>query len=267
MATSLAPYVTHPNLPQFHSQIEDCAERLAEVGALARELDIRLSSHPGQYTVLNSESEGVRDLAVAEVEAQTRLFDAMGLPPESVIVVHIGGVAGGKDAGSERFERAAQLLTDRARDRIVIENDDRSYALSDAFEISRTTGIKIVWDALHHHCNDPERIPDAEALDLALATWPDGVVPKIHYSSPRLDVGESKRKEGRRVIREPVLPQLRAHADLIDPLAFESFLRGPLAGKEADVMIEAKAKDLAAIRLRDQLAARGIEWRDGRLAI
>jgi UV DNA damage endonuclease len=265
MPTAMAPYVTHPDLPQFHGQIEECAERLAEAGALAAELDVRLSSHPGQYTVLNSKSESVATLAIAEVEAQARMFDAMGLPPESIVVVHVGGTAGGKEAGLERFERAAERLTDRARERLVIENDDRTYALCDVVELSRRTGIKVVWDALHHHANDPEHIPDAEALDLALGTWPDGVVPKIHYSSPRLDVSEKKRKVGRRVLREPVLPQLRAHADLIDPLAFESFLRGPLAGRDVDVMLEAKAKDLAAMRLRDQLTERGIAWRAGRV--
>ncbi len=267
MATALAPYVTHPGLPQFHAQIEECADRLSEVGGLAGELDIRLSSHPGQYTVLNSESESVRDLAIAEVEAQTRLFDTMGLPGEAIVVVHVGGAAGGKDAGRERFEAAAERLTDRARERLVIENDDRTYALCDVVALSRRTGIKVVWDALHHHCNDPDGIPEGEALDLALGTWPDEVVPKIHYSSPRLDVSEKKRKEGRRVFRDPVMPQLRAHADLIDPLAFESFVRGPLAGRSVDVMLEAKAKDLAALRLRGQLEARGFAWNSGRVTL
>ena len=266
MATALAPYVTHPELPQFHGQIEECADRLAEIGELARELDIRLSSHPGQYTVLNSESGEVRDSAIAEVEAQTRLFDAMGLPRESVVVVHVGGAAGGRDAGADRFESASEQLTERARERLVIENDDRTYSVGDVVALSERTGIKVVWDALHHHCNDPDRLTDSEALGLALATWPDDVVPKIHYSSPRLDVSEKKRKEGRRVVRQPVLPQLRAHADLIDPLAFEAFLRGPLSGRDVDVMLEAKAKDLAVIRLREQLGERGIEWGAGRLA-
>jgi UV DNA damage endonuclease len=266
MATALAPYVTHPDLPQFHGQIEECSERLAEVGALARELEVRLSSHPGQYTVLNSESEDVRDSSLAEVEAQARLFDAMDLPPESVVVVHVGGAAGGLDAGTERFCAAAELLSERARERLVIENDDRTFAIAEVAAISKRTGIKAVWDAHHHHANDPDLIPESEALDIALGTWPEGVRPKIHYSSPRLDIGEKKRKEGRRVIREPVLPQLRAHADLIDPLAFESFLRGPLAGRKVDVMVEAKGKDLAVLRLREQLGVRGFGWEQGRIS-
>ena len=51
-----------------------------------------------------------------------------------------------------------------------------------------------------------------------------------------------------------MLPQLRAHADMIDPIGFEHFLRETAAGLEFDVMLEAKAKDLALLRLREQLA-------------
>jgi UV DNA damage endonuclease len=71
-------------------------------------------------------------------------------------------------------------------------------------------------------------------------------------------VEEHKRKVGRRVERRLVLPQLRAHADTIDPIAFEHFVTATAAGLDLDVMLEAKAKDLALLRLREQLAARGV---------
>jgi UV DNA damage endonuclease len=116
----------------------------------------------------------------------------------------------------------------------------------------------VAWDILHHHCHDPVGIPDREALELALATWPRDVLPKIHYSSPRTAVSEKKRRSGRRVERSIILPQLRAHADLVDPIGFEHFLRETAAGLRFDVMLEAKAKDLALLRLQEQLAARGV---------
>ena len=47
MSSNIAPYATHPDLPQFHQQIDECREELARVGAKARQLDIRLSFHPG----------------------------------------------------------------------------------------------------------------------------------------------------------------------------------------------------------------------------
>jgi UV DNA damage endonuclease len=141
----------------------------------------------------------------------------------------------------------------------VIENDDRTYALSHVLGLHERTGLKVVWDILHHHCNDPDGIPDREALEAALATWPAGVTPKIHFSSPKTAMEERKKRVGRRVERSWVLPQPRAHADVIDPIAFEHFLRGTAAGLDFDVMLEAKAKDLALLRLRAQLAERGLQ--------
>jgi UV DNA damage endonuclease len=258
MATGLAPYASHPDLTQFRTQPQECAERLAEVGALARERGIRLTSHPGQYTVLNSEDERIRRLAADELEVQGEIMDAMGLGPESVVVLHVGGAAGGLDAALDRFEEGFALLSDAARARLVVENDDRTFALCHVLELARRIGRPVVWDILHHHCNDPDDIPDAEALALALATWPEGVRPKIHFSTPKTTVEERRRKVGRRVERSLVLPQLRAHADVIDPITFEHFLRGAAQGHDFDVMLEAKAKDLALLRLREQLAARGL---------
>ncbi len=256
MATALAPYASHPDLPRFHGQVEECAGELAAVGRRARELGIRLSTHPGQYTVLNSEHEHVVAAAVAELEVQAALLDGLGLGPEAVVVLHVGGSAGGTAAALDRFARGFARLSARARSRLVVENDDRSFGIADVLALHDRLGVRVVWDVLHHHCHDPVGIPPGEALERALATWPAGVTPKIHYSSPRLDIGER-------------MPALRAHADLIDPIGFESFLlhtAGPL-GRDFDVMLEAKGKDLALMRLREQLRSPAVEHRDGRLEV
>jgi UV DNA damage endonuclease len=258
-ATSIAPYATHPDLPQFHRQVEECAAELAAFGARASELGVRLSTHPGQYIVLNSENPVTQAASVRDVEVQARLLDAMGAGPEAVCVLHLGGGAGGREAALERFHAGFEMLSDRARARLVIENDDRTFALVDALDVHRRTGLRVVWDILHHHCLDPEGIPDREALELALGTWPAGEVPKVHYSSPKTAMEERSKRVGRRVEKSWVLPQLRAHADMIDPIAFEHFVRETSAGLGFDVMLEAKAKDLALRRLRDQLSARGVE--------
>jgi UV DNA damage endonuclease len=259
MTAALAPYATHPDMPQFHRQVDECRAGLAELGVHLREADVRLSTHPSQYIVLNSEDPGVQAAAARDVELQADLLDAMGCGPEAVCVLHVGGATGGFAAAMDRFEAGLQLLSDRARDRLVIENDDRTFALCHVMELHARTGLKVVWDILHHHCNDPDDIGDREALELALSTWPEGVTPKIHYSTPKTAMEEKRKRVGRRVERSWVLPQLRAHADVIDPIGFEHFVRETAAGLEFDVMLEAKAKDLALLRLRDQLAARGLD--------
>jgi UV DNA damage endonuclease len=257
-ATAIAPYATHRDLPQFHDQVSECAEELAAFGARAHELGIRLTSHPGQYIVLNSENEQTVEASIRDLELQARLFGAMGVGPESVTVLHVGGAAGGRDAAIDRFVRGVERLSDAARARLVVENDDRSFGLSDVLEVHTRTGVRVVWDILHHHCHDPDGIPDREALMRALATWPAGQTPKIHYSSPKTAIEERKKRVGRRVERSWVLPQLRAHADMIDPIGFAHFVTETAAGLDFDVMLEAKAKDLALLRLREQLAARGV---------
>ncbi len=259
MTASLAPYATHPDFPQFHRQVEESLPELAELGAAARAQDLRLSTHPGQYIVLNSVDERIVAGASRDLELQAQMFDAMGLGPEAVVNIHVGGAPDGVRAGIERFEAGFERLSEAAQRRIVVENDDRTYALVDVLALSERIGRPVVWDILHHFCHDPVGIPNDEALRLAAATWPEGVVQKIHYSSPRTNTEERKKKVGRRVERSTALPQLRAHADLIDPIGFEDFLRRTAAGLELDVMLEAKAKDLALLRLREQLAARGLE--------
>jgi UV DNA damage endonuclease len=197
MATALAPYASHPEHTRFRSQPQECSEELAAVGALARELGIRLSTHPGQYTVLNSVDERVQRLAVEELEVQAELLDRMGLGPDAVVVLHVGGGAGGREAALDRFVRGFELLSDAARARLVVENDDRTFDLRDVLGLSERIGRPVVWDVLHHHCHDPDRIPDREALRLAVGTWPAGVRPKVHYSSPRTAMEE---RGGRRVL-------------------------------------------------------------------
>ena len=125
----------------------------------------------------------------------------------------------------------------------MIENDYRVFGLADVLRLHERIGRPVVWDLLHHHCHDPAGVPEREALERALAPWPPGVTPKVHFSSPKTAVQERRRRVGRRVERTVVLPQPRAHADTGDPIAFERFIGDTAAGLDFDVMLEAKAKD------------------------
>jgi UV DNA damage endonuclease len=87
-----------------------------------------------------------------------------------------------------------------------------------------------------------------------LRTWPAGVRPKIHFSSPRTELREVQRKNRKTGKKETVLmpPVWTGHADYNHPFEFISFMR-QMADLDFDVMLEAKAKDLALIRLRKDL--------------
>jgi len=107
MSQGLAPYASHPGLPQFHGQVDECAEELGRLGEKARALGLRLSMHTGPYVVLSSAREEVVAASVAELDWQARLMDLMGLGPEAVIVVHVGSAARDRFlTGAERLPRA-----------------------------------------------------------------------------------------------------------------------------------------------------------------
>jgi UV DNA damage endonuclease len=256
LSSDLAPYVTHPDMPQFHNQIEECADELAAVGKLARQDDVRLSFHPGPHTVLNSPDEGIVEKAVADLCAQARILDLMGLGPEAVINVHVGGLYGDKPAAMARFVERTLALPENVRDRLVLENDERIYRIEDTYAIHQRTGVRLVLDQLHHLCSHSPGRSLEEALSLALSTWPADQTPKVHYSSPRTAlIAAPKRTQSSDQGPGFRLPRLSQHADLIDPFGFVDFLRlAPCRARDFDVMLECKAKDVALLRLREQLA-------------
>lgn len=256
MSSDLAPYLTHPDLPQFHGQVEACADELAALGARARAQGLRLSFHPSQYILLNSPDEALVRKSVADLEGQARILDAMGLGPEAVVVTHVGGVYGDLAAGRERWARAWGALPEPVRRRLVLENDDTRYGVADTLWIHERTGVPLVFDYLHHWCLDRAGIDQHEALAACLRTWPAGVTPKIHYSSPRTEMRlvERKGRNGGRAERVQAPPVWSGHADYLNPFELITFMRGAAATPDFDLMIEAKLKDLALLRLREDLA-------------
>ena len=117
MTASLAPYATHPDLPQFHGQVEECRDELAAFGARARAAGMRLSTHPSQYIVLNSEDPAIRAGGGARRRAAGRRCSTRWAPaPEAVCVLHVGGAAGGLDAGAGALRaRLRAAVRPRAR--------------------------------------------------------------------------------------------------------------------------------------------------------
>lgn len=260
MSSDFAPYLTHPDMPQFHTQLDEARDELAALGRVAREYDIRLSLHPSQYILLNALDENVARKSIADLNAQAQILDAMECRPEAVVVTHVGGVYGDRESGIARFIERHKTLPEATRRRLVVENDDVSYGVSDTLRIHQQTGCPVVFDNLHHFCLNPDGMTMRDALRAALATWPAGVTPKIHYSSPDTaftpEVVKEKGNTGReRTVKKLRAPRTKAHADFINPMEFVLFCEtvGVEAARPFDVMLECKAKDVALLRLRREL--------------
>ena len=297
MSSDLAPYLTHPDMPQFHKQLEESQEELAALGKKAREYDLRLSLHPSQYIVLNAADETIAAKSIADLNAQAMILEMMGLDDNAVVITHVGGAYGDKPAGIARFARRYEQLPEVTRRRLIVENDDVTYSAADALRVHELCGIRMVFDNLHHFCNNPilsatgeaesekageageetagelagsaaeaatessggKRLSMREALSRALATWPEGQTPKIHYSSPRTESQEQARKNGKtgKMENYQTAPENRLHADYINPMEFLYFLEKTEGLRPFDIMVEAKSKDLAVLKLKKDLAKYG----------
>ncbi len=256
MSSDVAPYVTHPDMPQFHGQIRECAGELEDLGKLARELGLRLSFHPSQFVILNSPDPSLNDRGIADLLAQAEILDRMDLGPEAVLVIHVGGTYGDRESGRRRWAETYRRLPEPARRRLVLENDDLRYSAADVLAIHEETGVRLIFDHQHYWCNNFEGLDLLATFRQFLETWPEGQRPKMHFSSPRTEMRTVVRKDPK--TKKPVEtiqpPVWTGHADFIQPFEFLSFLR-MAEGLTFDVMLEAKVKDLALLRLRRDLAS------------
>ena len=231
--SQILPLATHPVSGYRLEDLDDdgsIAAAFLQAGALARAADVRLSFHPDQFVVLNSEQERVVASSVTEMEAQARVAELVGA---DVLTLHAGGAASGIPAALDRLERGIERLPEPARSRLALENDDRSFTPSMLLPLCERLGVPLVYDVHHHRCN-PDALDADEASRRAAATW-NGREPYFHVSSPRAGAGEG---------------DLRPHADYVNPADVPEIWRT----MRLTVDVEAKAKERAVLAIREAWA-------------
>ena len=224
VTSNLVPFASHP--VNRISWWDELSARFEEVGALAG----RLSTHPGQYTVLSSSRPEVVDAAVAELEYHDRMLTAFGLDRSHKVVLHVGS--------AERFESGFERLGDGARSRVVLENDER-VPLDRVLRLAEQVGVPVVFDLFHHRL--APSLQDLTTRDLVLrvaATWKlvDGRQ-KIHFST---------QAPGRR---------RGAHAEKLDLEAFGQLV-DEVGDLPLDCMLEVKDKERSVLRARKLIQTR-----------
>lgn len=206
-------------------------EQFQTIGKKIRGSGMRVSMHPGQYTVLNSPDGDVVQRAVWDLEYHAQVLNSLEVDSEHKIILHVGGVYGDKALAVERFGSNYQKLCQSVKDRLVIENDDRSYTVSEVLEVSEKLHIPAVFDNLHHQVN-PCAIPgtDMDWINAFKKTWKAADGPqKIHYSQQ-----DPQKKPG-------------AHSATVRIGEFMDFY-GKLGRKDLDIMLEVKDKNLSAVK-------------------
>jgi len=224
LSSAIVPWGDHIDITQLKDYKEIKSE-LKKAGDFAKFHNMRINSHPGPFVVLTSPKEEVVYNAIADLELHAKIFDMMGLSktPYNNINIHCNGVYGDKKSAMDRFCKNFKRLSKSVRSRLTVENDDKAtmYSVLDLMYIHNKIGIPIVFD-YHHHQFCTGGLTEEDALKLASTTWPDGITQEVHYSES---------KEGNK-------PQ--AHSDYIKKLP-ETY------GLDIDIMVEAKAKELAIL--------------------
>ena len=232
--SQILPVKTHVDCGYHVNDLPDGDEimrRLKSCGQFARAHDIRTSFHPDQFVVLNSPRPDVVDRSVEELEYQSLVAEWVGA---DVVNIHGGGAYGDKPIALDRLARNLSRLSDRARSRLTLENDDTTYAPSDLLPLCRAEGVPLVYHVHHHRCNQDQLSVD-EATSKATGTWDRE--PMFHISSPLEGWNGSKQKP---------------HHDFVNVRDFPK----SWGGISLTVEGEAKAKEVAVLKLMKQLQKR-----------
>lgn len=229
LGSSFIPFASHDNfeerwLYKLEPLLMDAGKRIR------REYNIRMTMHPGQFVVLNSPNKDVVDRSLRELQYHFWLLDRLGIGEDGVVVVHVDGVYEAKQRAIDKFIDTVEKNSWLKR-RLAVENDENLFNARDVLQISQTLKIPFVFDYFHHTLNHSE-ISLKEVFD----TWSSARTPKVHLSSGRED-------------------ELGLHGDYIRVEDFINLWKilSQTGIDKIHIMIEAKKKELAIRRLREEL--------------
>ena len=234
MTSNLIPLATHPDI--MWDYLKYFKKDLEYIGKIIKDNNLRVDAHPDQFNVINSDKESVVENTIKNLNMQVDLFEAMKYE-EGKMVIHIGGAKGGKDIAAQRFIENLNKFPKRITQRLILENDDKTFNAKEVLDICNKTNLPMVFDIHHHNCNKCNE--DLEfLLPEIFKTWDNDIlVPKMHFSSPR--EFENDRK----------------HSDYIETKSFLEFIHTvkEVVNKDFDIMIEAKKKDITLNKLVNDL--------------
>jgi UV DNA damage repair endonuclease len=254
IGSDILPAYTHANWSYFwlrRDVIDYLESQYAVVGNIARANNVKLSFHPGQFTVLASNNEGIVQKSIEEFEYHADMARYMGYGKsfqDFKINVHISG-----KQGPEGIRSAYKRLTPEARNCITIENEENAWGLDDCLTISDI--VPIVLDIHHHWIREGEYIlPTDDRVKRVVDSW-RGLRPTMHYSVSREDYLVGHDKFTAPVHADLLLEgykkqKLRAHSDFYWNQKTNEWAITFL--NQFDIMCESKGKNLASMELYNQ---------------
>ena len=238
IGSDIFSFMDHPDLGYTLEEMDsnhsrDITANFAAAGAFAKANGMRLSCHPGPYTCLASPNPKIVEKSITSLRMHSLVADLLGYGEEFAINIHVGGVYEDKATTAKRFVEAYQQLPPLLQRRLTLENDDKAsmWSIQELYDmIHKHCGVKLVLDVHHHRFCDGGNTVQA-AAQLAFSTWTGfSEIPKVHYSESRPNARPQAHSD---YIKEPI-PLLCNHT-------------------QYDIMIEAKAKDLALIHYKKEV--------------
>lgn len=251
LSSDLLPVYTHPTWSWFwqHADvIAYCEREFGRIGAIAREKDVRLSFHPGQFCCVVSENPGVVERSLEELEYHATMARWMSFGQTKLdfkINVHLSG-----KLGVAGFDTAWQQMSPELRNCLTLENDEYQAGLDTLLVLKDKVGI--VLDIHHHFINTGEYIQPTDArIQGVIESWA-GVRPTIHYSQSKseyLSAFDNCMPTMDQLLLVANKSKLRGHGAFYNHTKLNDWALGHLSW--ANIQAESKSKNLGSFALHD----------------
>jgi len=150
ISSDIFPRKSDLKAPQY--DLDFAQPLLTKAGNLARKYKQRLSFHPGQYNVVGTPTPSTFESTIRDLDYQAETLDRMACDQNSILVVHGGGLYGNKQATLNRWISNYKLLPERIRRRLVLENCEKCFSITDCLYVSEAINIPVVFDVHHYEC-------------------------------------------------------------------------------------------------------------------
>lgn len=230
ITSQLIPFASHPiNSGSWKTLLK---KQLQHIGYLALSNNMRLSMHPGQYTVLNTPNFLSLKNSLADLEYHSEIMALMGLDDKHRIIIHGGGAYGNKYKSLKVLIQRIKSLPIHISKRLALENDDKIFTAEDILRVCLEVKIPAIVDVFHHQILPSlEKLSVREVILLFENTWLKNERQKIHFSNQ-----DPKKQAG-------------THSQTIDTTIFEMFYQ-QIRDLDLDIMLEAKDKQRSVLILR-----------------
>jgi UV DNA damage endonuclease len=248
LTSELFPRYTDPDITSYNKEF--AREALLKVGNYAKSHDQRILCHPGQFNVVGTPNPEIFVNTCRQLSHEAEILDMMGIDSNGILIVHMGGVYGDKDATIQRWIKQFHQLPTNVQARLAIENCERNCSALDALHIAEGCGIPMVFDIFHYACYTHLH-PKEASIDIPsifariLKTWGTRV-PIMHISEQAVDWDKVNLNGGWNSKEQP---KIGAHSEYIReiPIWFLDLLLAH--NVNVDLEVEAKAKEAAILKL------------------